>query len=59
MSDSFYLNFYNFFNNPKSFKDVLEIIKYYQNINHLEKAELFKEIENVSKIKDISNHSIS
>ncbi len=57
MSDKFYLNFLNFFSNPNSFKDIVEIKKYYNEKNHFKKAEIFKEIESANKLEDISNNS--
>lgn len=56
MSDKFYLNMLNFFYNPNSIKDIIEITKYYNDKNYFKKAEIFKEIENANKFENISNN---
>jgi hypothetical protein len=57
--NNFYSNFLNFFLNPTSTKDIIEIRNYYKEEKHFEKAEIFKEIENANKIENISNNFVN
>jgi hypothetical protein len=59
MLDNFYTNFLNFFYNPKSLKEIIEIKNYYKEKKLLNKEEVFKEIENANKVENINNNFVS
>lgn len=59
MLDKFYTNFLNFFYNPKSLKEIIEIKNYYKEKKLLNKEEVFKEIENANKVENINNNFVS
>lgn len=59
MLDNFYTNFLNFFYNPKSLKEIIEIKNYYKEKNFLSKEEVFKEIENANKVENINDNFVS
>ena len=59
MLDDFYTNFLNFFYNPKSLKEIIEIKNYYKEKNFLSKEEVFKEIENANKVENINDNFVS
>lgn len=58
MIDYFYSSLLNFFYNPKSVKDINNIISFYKEKKHPDKEKIFKEIEDANKIETISDNFV-
>jgi hypothetical protein len=59
MINKFYDNFLNFFNNPNSLKDLIEIKNYYDKNNLTKQSKVFEDIIENVKFENNSSNFIS